>query len=59
VDVFLQVMSDASTKTVEPEPRVINVIQGEDWRASIMAYVCHYYEPDITVEYTRTQQRAR
>jgi hypothetical protein len=52
-------MSDASTKTVEPKPRVINVIQGEDWRASIMAYVCHYYEPYITVEYTRTQQRAR
>jgi hypothetical protein len=25
-DVFLQVMSDASIKTVEPEPKVINVI---------------------------------
>jgi ribonuclease HI len=31
VDVFLQVISDASIKTIEPKPRVINVIQGKDW----------------------------
>jgi hypothetical protein len=30
-DVFLQIISDASIKTVEPKPRVINIIQGEDW----------------------------
>jgi hypothetical protein len=30
-DVFLQIISDASIKTIEPEPRVINIIQGEDW----------------------------
>jgi hypothetical protein len=30
-NVFLQVMSHASIKTVESEPKVINVIQGEDW----------------------------
>jgi hypothetical protein len=30
-DVFLQVISDTSTKTVELEPRIINLIQGEDW----------------------------
>jgi hypothetical protein len=30
-DVFLQVILDASIKTVEPEPRVINVIHGKDW----------------------------
>jgi hypothetical protein len=29
-DVFLQVISDASIKIVEPEPRMINLIQGED-----------------------------
>jgi ribonuclease HI len=28
--VFLQTITDASTKTIEPEPRVINLIQGED-----------------------------
>jgi hypothetical protein len=30
VDVFLQTISDASIKTIEPEPRVINIIHGED-----------------------------
>jgi hypothetical protein len=29
-DVFFQVISDASIKTVEAELRVINLIQGED-----------------------------
>jgi hypothetical protein len=57
-DVFLQVISNASFRIVEPEPRVINLIQGEDWRATIMAYLHHYYEPDSTVKHTRMQQRA-
>jgi ribonuclease HI len=30
-DVFLQIISDASIKIIEPEPRVINIIQDEDW----------------------------
>jgi hypothetical protein len=54
-DVFPQVISDASIKTVEPEPRVINLIQGEEWRAPIMACLCHYYGPDSIVEHTRMQ----
>jgi hypothetical protein len=29
--VFLQIISNASIKTVESKPRVINIIQGEDW----------------------------
>jgi hypothetical protein len=45
-DVFFQVLEDASVKTVFPEPRVLNIIEGEDWRAPIMAYLRHYYEPD-------------
>jgi hypothetical protein len=45
-------------KTIELEPELINIIQGEDWRALIMAYLCHYYEPDSKVEQTRLQQRA-
>jgi hypothetical protein len=53
VDIFLQVISDALIKTIEPEPRVINIIQGEDWGAPIMAYLHHYYEPDTTVEQIR------
>jgi hypothetical protein len=58
-NVFLQVIIDASIKTVELEPRVINVIQGEDWHAPIMAYLRHCYEPDSAVEHTKMQQRAK
>jgi glutaredoxin len=29
--VFSQTILGASIKTIEPEPRVINIIQGEDW----------------------------
>jgi hypothetical protein len=28
--VFFQVVEDPSVKTIEPEPRMINVVQGED-----------------------------
>jgi hypothetical protein len=30
-DVFFQVIEDPSVKTFEPEPRIVNIIQGEDW----------------------------
>jgi hypothetical protein len=30
-DVFFQVIDDPSMKTVEPEPKMVNVVQGEDW----------------------------
>jgi hypothetical protein len=45
-DVFFQVIEDASVQTVLQEPKLINIIEGEDWRAPIMAYLHHYYEPD-------------
>jgi hypothetical protein len=57
--VFLQTISEALIKTIEPEPRVINIIQGEDWQAPIMANLCHYYELDSAVEQIRMQQRAQ
>jgi hypothetical protein len=46
-DVFFQVLEDALVKIVLPEPRVLNIIEGEDCRAPIMAYLHRYYEPDI------------
>jgi hypothetical protein len=58
-DVFNQVLEDSSVKTPLPEPRLINVIEGEDWRAPIMEYLHHYYEPDSTTETIRMQQRAK
>jgi hypothetical protein len=57
-DGFFHMISDASMKTVEPKPRVINLIQGEDWRAPIMVFLHHYYEPDGATKHTKMQQRA-
>jgi hypothetical protein len=37
----------------------IGVIEGEDWRSPIMAYLHHYYEPGSINEQIRMQQRAR
>jgi hypothetical protein len=56
--VFLQVISDASIKTVKGEPKTIHLLQGNDSWAPIMAYLHHYCEPNSTVEHTRMQQRA-
>jgi hypothetical protein len=58
-DMFFQTIEDASVKTVEPEPRLNNVIEGEDWWAPIIAYICHYYEPDNNNELISMQQRAK
>jgi hypothetical protein len=55
-DVFCHVVEDASAKIVLPEPRVIHIIKAEDWRAPIMAYFHHYYEPDSRNEQIRMQQ---
>jgi ribonuclease HI len=56
INIFFQVLKDASIKTVLPKPRIINIIEGEDWRAPIMAYFYHYYEPDNKNEQIRMQQ---
>jgi hypothetical protein len=55
-DVLFQVLEDASVKTVLPEPRVINIIEREDWRPPQMAYLRHYYEPENKNEQIRMQQ---
>jgi hypothetical protein len=58
-DVFFQVIEDPSVKTVEPEPRMINVAQAKGWRAPILTYLHHHYEPDYSTNLTRLQQRAK
>jgi hypothetical protein len=58
-DVFFQTLEDSSVKTVKPEPRIVKVIQGEDWRALIMAYLRHHYEADNNTELLKMQQRAK
>jgi hypothetical protein len=54
-DIFFQVLEDASVKTAPPEPSNINIIKGEDWRAPIMAYLHHYYEPTSKNEQIKMQ----
>jgi hypothetical protein len=54
-DVFFHVIEDSSVKTVEAEPRMVNIIQGEDWRAPIMAYLHHHYETGNNTELMRMQ----
>jgi hypothetical protein len=54
-DVFFQVIEDPFVKAIESEPRMVNVVQGEDWRALTMAYLRHHYEPDSSTELTRLQ----
>jgi hypothetical protein len=38
---------------------MVNVIQGEDWRAPIIAYLHNHYEPDNSTKMLRMQQRAK
>jgi hypothetical protein len=52
-DVFFQTIEDSSVKIVKPEPRMVNIIEGEDWRAPMMAYLHHHYEPDNNTELLR------
>jgi hypothetical protein len=58
-DVFFQVIEEALIKIVILELRLINIIEGEDRRAPIMAYLHHYYEPNSINEQIRMQQRAK
>jgi hypothetical protein len=38
---------------------MVNIIEGEDWRAPIMAYLHHHYKPDNNTELIRMQQGAK
>jgi hypothetical protein len=52
-NVFFQVIEDSSIKIIEPKPRMVTVVQGEDWREQIMAYLRHHYEPDSSTDLTK------
>jgi hypothetical protein len=56
VDIFFQVIEESSVKTVMPEPILIDITEGEDWCALIMAYLRHYYELNSANEQIRMQQ---
>jgi hypothetical protein len=48
-NVFSQTTKDSSIKTIDPEPRMVNIIAPEDWRAPIMEYLHCHYEPETTM----------
>jgi hypothetical protein len=49
------VVPDALIRTIEPKPRVSNLIEGEERHTPIMAYLHHYYEPNNAIEHIRMQ----
>ena len=58
-DVFFQVLTHASIKAKQEVPREVHIIQSEDWRAPIMAYLREHYEPEDEVNEVRMKHRAR
>jgi hypothetical protein len=52
-DIFFQVVLDSSTKIVDPDPKVIDLIEGEDWRSTIIRYLHNYYKPDNATEHIK------
>jgi ribonuclease HI len=58
-DVFYQILNQASIKEVQVTPREVHIIQSEDWRAPIMAYLRGHYEPENEVNDIRMKQRTR
>jgi ribonuclease HI len=58
-DVFYQILKQASIKAVQVTPREVHIIQNEDWRAPIMAYLRGHYEPENKVNNIRMKQRTK
>jgi ribonuclease HI len=58
-DVFYQILKQASIKAVQVATREVHIIQSEDWRAPIMAYLRGHYEPENEVNDIRMKQRTR
>jgi hypothetical protein len=46
-------ITQASIKTKQEAPKEIHIIQSEDWRAPIMAYLREHYEPNNEVDEVR------
>jgi hypothetical protein len=58
-DVFFQVLTQASINTKQEVPREVHIIQSEDSRAPIMAYLRGHYEPEDEVNEVRIKHRTR
>jgi hypothetical protein len=58
-DIFFQVLTHASIKTKQKVQREVHIIQSEDRRAPIMAYLRGHYEPEDKVNKVRMKNRTR
>ena len=58
-DIFFQVLTHASIKAKQEVPREVHIIQSEDWRAPIMAYLHGHYEPEDEVNEVRMKHSTR
>jgi hypothetical protein len=56
-DVFFQTIEDSSVKIIGSEARMVNMTQGEDQWAPIIAHHHQHYDPDNNIELLRMQQR--
>jgi hypothetical protein len=57
--VSFQVLTQASINTKQEVPREVHIIQNEDWRAPIMAYIRGHYKPEDEVNEVRMKHRTR
>ena len=58
-DVFFQVLTHASIKAKQEVLSEIHIIQSEDWRAPIIAYLRGHYELEDEVNKVRMKHRTR
>jgi hypothetical protein len=56
-DVFFEIIKEPSIK--HQKPRTVHIVETDDWRAEIMAYLRGHYEPQDELEQKRLKQRAR
>ena len=57
-DVFYTVQTEPSIANTS-EVKIVSLIEGEDWRAPIIAYLKGFFEPENPIEAKRMQHRSR
>ena len=58
-DVFFQILTHASIKVKQEVPREVHIIQSENWRAPIMAYLRGHSELEDEVNEVRMKHRTK
>ena len=56
-DVFFQILTHASIKAKQEVLREVHIVQSEDWRALIIAYLRGHYEPEDEVNKVKMKHR--